>query len=196
VIYLGFAIWSRMNIGHRHILPIFPFLYVLAGSVGLWLARRRWLVAVASVALAITANLVLLPRPVSVVGRHLSYANELAGGPLQGFQKLTDSNFDWGQDLERLGRWVKRNDVREPINLVYFGNADPRYYGIRFHDLRPTLLPVQVPGYLAVSTVDHLGALFSPDRRRYWEHFVERSGGKLVGRAGYSILIFRVERLP
>jgi hypothetical protein len=196
-IYLGFAVWSRVNIGHRHLLPIFPLLYILAGSIGPHLARlHRALPAAVAFALAITANVVLFPRPVSMVGKHLSYANELALGPLHGFRRVNDSNFDWGQDLERLGEWARINQISEPINLVYFGTADPRYYGIRFHDLRPTLLPMRVPGFLAVSTIDYLGILFSADQRRYWEGFVERSGAELVGRAGHSILIFRVERLP
>lgn len=195
-IYLGVAVWSRMNIGHRHILPIFPFLYVLAGSLGPWLARRRAMAAGVAVAIAISANIVFFPKPVSTAGKHLSYVNELGFGPLHGFRRVNDSNFDWGQDLERLGDWVAAEGIREPVNLVYFGNADPRYYGIRFHDLRPALLPVQVPGYLAVSTIDYLGVLLSADQRRYWERFVDRSGATLVGRAGHSILIFRIERLP
>ncbi|HET7705711.1 MAG TPA: glycosyltransferase family 39 protein [Thermoanaerobaculia bacterium] len=195
-IYLGVAVWSRMNIGHRHILPIFPFLYVLAGSLGPWLARRRVVAAAAAVAIAVSANVVFFPTPVSAVGRHLSYVNEVGRGPLHGFRLVNDSNFDWGQDLERLGRWAAASRVREPINLVYFGHADPRYYGIRYHDLRPALFPVQVPGYLAISTIDYLGVLLSADQRHYWERFVERSGAALVGRAGHSILIFRIERLP
>ncbi|MBK5259812.1 MAG: glycosyltransferase family 39 protein [Thermoanaerobaculia bacterium] len=195
VIYLGFAIWSRMNIGHRHILPIFPFVYVLCGSLGPYIAAKKKLAIVAGLILAVSANVVFLPRPASLIGHHLSYVNELGGGPLEGYRVVTDSNFDWGQDLKRLGEWLRAHEVREPVNLVYFGNADPAYYGIRYHNLRPARLPV-VPGYLAVSTIDYLGVLFAADQRRYWEGFVERTEAKLVGRAGYSILIFRVERLP
>jgi hypothetical protein len=84
----------------------------------------------------VTANLVLLPRPASVINRHLSYLNEFAGGPVSGIEKLSDSNFDWGQDVKRLGVWLAEHRVERPIDLVVFGNADPRYYGIRYKNQR------------------------------------------------------------
>ena len=38
-VYATAAILSHINIGHRHILPIYPALYVLAGAAGWWISR-------------------------------------------------------------------------------------------------------------------------------------------------------------
>ena len=62
---------------------------------------------------------------------YLAYFNELAGGPRNGYRSLVDSNLDWGQDLRNLKRWLREREIEEPINLCYFGMADPRFYQIR-----------------------------------------------------------------
>ncbi|PYQ48275.1 MAG: hypothetical protein DMF59_16485, partial [Acidobacteria bacterium] len=93
VIYMAVSMTSSLNIGHRHILPIYPFLYVITGS--LWSAARwrRFLVVTLCVLAAIPSFYFW--------GSHLSYMNLIAGGPSRGYEKLIDSNFDWGQDLKR-----------------------------------------------------------------------------------------------
>jgi hypothetical protein len=195
--YAVFAFTSSIHIGHRHFFPVLPFAYVLAGALGTWVFAKRSRAVVATVALALTANVVLLPRPLSVVNRHLSYLNEIAGGPVDGFEKLSDSNFDWGQDVKRLGEWVQAQKLEKPINLVVFGNADPRYYGIRYNNLRMSDYPKpSQPGYVAISQMDYLGLLFDAEHRNTWRNFLARTHATRVGSAGYSILIYRVDQLP
>ncbi|HYM61390.1 MAG TPA: hypothetical protein VEZ11_10910 [Thermoanaerobaculia bacterium] len=208
-IYLGFSVASSLNIGHRHILPIYPFLYVICGALAAsWermMPRIRFAVAVAAMVIVpLSATVVFAPitSPAPMWGRHLSYVNEIAGGPGDGFESLADSNFDWGQDLPRLRAWIDQHHVSEPINLVYFGTADPRAYGIRHLNLQlgyfaePELpqREVRIPGYFAISATHFVGATVNPDSRRYWRTYLELHGAKLVGRAGYSILIFRIDR--
>jgi 4-amino-4-deoxy-L-arabinose transferase-like glycosyltransferase len=41
LVYWAFAIPSHLNIGHRHILPTYPEMLMLAGASTLWLARRQ-----------------------------------------------------------------------------------------------------------------------------------------------------------
>ena len=200
VIYAGYALAGNIHIGHRHLFPIFPLLYALCGAAGAWwvgLRRRRALVGiVAAVWLVAGATVVLLPRPASVINQHLAYLNELAGGPRAGALKLSDSNFDWGQDLARLGAWVRASGIREPIDLVYFGNADPRNYGIRYNNLRtPDFPPPHAPGWLAISQVDYVGIQFDPRHRKpYWESLLARYGAQRVETPGYSIFVFRLSR--
>jgi hypothetical protein len=205
-IYLIVSMQSNVNIGHRHILPVYPFLYVLCGSLALqWqelAARRRTIVAAISVAAIVISSLVVFTlHPSPMWARHLSYFNEFAGGPEEGFTKLVDSNFDWGQDLPRLGEWLRANKVDEPINLLYSGTADPRYYGVRHHNMalgyfaEPQLAPQQVtvPGFFAISAEHYIGAGFAADSRDYWRTYLEKSGATLVGKAGYSIFVYRIE---
>jgi 4-amino-4-deoxy-L-arabinose transferase-like glycosyltransferase len=200
VIYAGYAITGNIHIGHRHIFPVLPFLYALCGAAGAWwlsLRRRRALVGViALVWLAIGAAVVLLPRPASVINQHLAYLNEFAGGPRAGALKLTDSNFDWGQDLERLGRWYESSGIAEPIDLVYAGNADPRRYGIRYRNRRRPDFPLpQAPGIFAISQIDYLGIQFDPGHRRaYWDALLAKHGAERVETPGSSIFVYRLTR--
>jgi 4-amino-4-deoxy-L-arabinose transferase-like glycosyltransferase len=199
VVYFIVASASNIHIGYRHIFPVLPFLYIASGSLAtVWLRLERRRRAAAGVLLvvllAFSSTVVLLPRPASLLGDHLSYMNELAGGPRR-IDRLSDSNFDWGQDLERLAVWLRDHHIQEPINLVYFGNADPRYYGIRYYDLRKAGVPEpHFPGYFAISQLDYLGLYFRQGSFTYWQDYLRKAGATEIGRAGYGILIFRVDR--
>ncbi|HKO56729.1 MAG TPA: hypothetical protein VJ276_12710, partial [Thermoanaerobaculia bacterium] len=189
VIYMLVSMTSSLNIGHRHILPIYPLLYVLCGS----LARHR--AALIAGALAAVSALVVLPAS-PMWGRHLSYMNEFAGGPRHGYEELLDSNFDWGQDLKRLGQ----KKLEGPVNLIYFGSADPRYYGVPHvnlpfgHWAEPAadVSQIRVPGYLAISASAYEGLTATPGMREYWKRKLESLGAEQVGEAGYSIFIYRI----
>lgn len=61
----------------------------------------------------------------------LSYFNEVGGGVWNGYHYVTDSNYDWGQDLLRLQNWVNTSSVIGPddkIAVDYFGGGNPSYY--------------------------------------------------------------------
>jgi hypothetical protein len=65
---------------------------------------------------------------------YLSYFNELAGGPENGWKYFVDSNYDWGQDLKPLAADLKAIGA-PPVILSYFGVAKPEYYGIKYFPL-------------------------------------------------------------
>lgn len=63
----------------------------------------------------------------------LSYFNELVGGPRGGPNHLGawgDSNFDWGQDLLYLKRWLERHPEAELAGLAFNGAYDAWMVGI------------------------------------------------------------------
>ncbi|HEY8849078.1 MAG TPA: hypothetical protein VIO12_07280 [Thermoanaerobaculia bacterium] len=96
--------------------------------------------------------------------------------------------------MKRLGGWIREHQIREPIFLVYFGSADPKYYGIRYRDLRTPGTPTpDKPGYFAISQLDYLGILFDSQHRTYWRDYLQRVGAQRVGTAGYSIFIDRID---
>jgi hypothetical protein len=41
-VYWVFALATNLNIGHRHLLPVYPALFILAGGAGFWLDRWRF----------------------------------------------------------------------------------------------------------------------------------------------------------
>ncbi len=130
VLYWGLSVTSRLNIGHRHILPTYPVLYVLLGvaCTGLPLGVMA---RAGAIGLLIAGQLVSV---VASAPHFLAYFNSFAGGPVNGHRLLVDSSLDWGQDLAGLDRWLKANNsgsTAEPVYLSYFGSGEPNYYGIR-----------------------------------------------------------------
>ncbi|MFI5335608.1 MAG: glycosyltransferase family 39 protein [Opitutales bacterium] len=126
--YWIFAITSHLNIGHRHLLPLYPTLFILAGVVGsrpLWARSRGWL-AVALALLAWHAGESWSVRP-----QYLTYFNELAGGPAGGHRYFVDSSLDWGQGLPDLKSWLDIHRGHDPVFLSYFGSDDPTRLGLK-----------------------------------------------------------------
>jgi tetratricopeptide (TPR) repeat protein len=148
-VYLAVAMSSSMNIGMRHILPIYPFLYALAAGAAAMLAQRsrRWLYLFAALLLWQAATS-LRVAPAS----YMAYANEAWGGPSKTHLYLSDANSDWGQQLKEAKRYL---DQRRITNcwFVYFpdGAIEPRDYGIDCKRLPTTSnlwwlkLPMNVP---------------------------------------------------
>jgi hypothetical protein len=134
VIYTAAAIMQDVNIGHRHILPIYPALFILTGGAAalVWSARLFW---------ARLAILLLLFWRVgdsfAMYPYYLAYFNPLVGGPEQGYKHLVDSSLDWGTGLRGLKSWLNDNNPgnHSPVFLAYFGTGSPEYYGIQAHRL-------------------------------------------------------------
>jgi hypothetical protein len=129
LVYLGVAMTEDVNLGHRHVLPIYPALDVLAGATGLvWQWRRRWWRALVVLLLGW-----LVGDSVAVRPDYLSYFGAQAGGPERGYTHLVDSSLDWGMNLPGLKKWLEKNnpDDREPVFLAYFGTDRPEHHGIR-----------------------------------------------------------------
>jgi hypothetical protein len=146
------GITSNINIGDRHILPVFPLFFVLVGLLGR-LPRGRWL----ALGLAgVTAAETLAFRP-----HYLASFNALAGGPARAYRLFVDSSLDWGQDLPALHAWLEgQRRPGEGVYLGYFGSAWPPHYGVRpsyflpatTYLVRPPLQPYALePGLYCIS---------------------------------------------
>src|SRR6185369_9624860 len=125
--YLVVAFTVGMNIGVRHILPVYVFLSVLIGGAAWALIKRnrRWGYVVASL-LVIHAVSSLRTFPA-----YIAYANEMWGGPSQTYKYLTDSNVDWAQQLKSTKQYLDGRGIKE-CWFAYFGQGvlEPHYYGI------------------------------------------------------------------
>jgi len=127
IFYWLYSVNSPLNIGVRHILPTLPFIYILtASSVKKWLTDRNWKIFL-KIGLLAVLLIWYLTETILVSPYFLSYFNEFGGGTANGYRYVTDSNYDWGQDLKRLENFVNENHI-EKIAVDYFGGADPKYY--------------------------------------------------------------------
>jgi hypothetical protein len=154
-VYATVAMTQGLNIGHRHILPLYPVVFVLAGAVTLLFpSRRRIFEIIVTALLAAYAVDSWWVRP-----HYLAYFSPLAGGPRQGFRRLVDSSLDWGQDLPGLKRWLDAHngDGRETVFLSYFGTGEPEHYDIAswrlpgFPEWRERQVFAYQPGWYAIS---------------------------------------------
>lgn len=117
---------SKLQLGHRYILAMYPFCFILAGrSMDLWKKLYKIPVTVLMVWYAASA--------VWIWPHYLNYFNEVIGGPKNGYLYFRDSNVDWGQDLPALAAYMKKENV-EKIKLLYFWPADPKSYGIEYNE--------------------------------------------------------------
>jgi hypothetical protein len=131
-VYWAVSIQSHLNIGHRHLIPTYPVLFILTGALGALLARPRgWgpVVVAALLAWHIAESVAIYPH-------YLAYFNELGGGPSHGREHLVDSSLDWGQDLPGLKAWLDANQrPGEDAYLAYFGTGEPHYYHLHAKQL-------------------------------------------------------------
>jgi hypothetical protein len=128
LVYGASLLLSHLNIGHRHLMPVYPVLFILTGALGRWFTRPLHWWALPVIALLGWH----VAESVSIAPHYLAYFNELAGGPANGHRHLVDSSLDWGQDLPGLKAWLDANQrPNETAYLAYFGNGEPRYYKIK-----------------------------------------------------------------
>lgn len=173
-VYLVFAMNSRLDIGHRHILPIYPFLIVLAAA-GVWILARQ------ARAWAIAVMALLLFHAVSSMRAYpayLPYSNEFWGGPSKTYRVLGDSNVGWSTGLHTMQRYVADRHITQ-CWFAYFGPADLSYFHLPCKPL-PTFFSIlldpqkspvaeSIQGPIFVSS-ENFGALWQGplDRSPYW----------------------------
>ncbi len=202
IIVAGAAVGSRLNIGHRHILPLYPFLYVLAGALP---GELRRLLGRGAAPVAFALVLGVAAETLAARPHFVSFFNVAAGGGRGGLDILADSNLDWGQGLPALRRWMDERGVPE-VNLAYFGSADPAAYGIRFVPLPGSLelevedagtfgrrpqMPV-LPGWIAIGATHLQGVYLDPALREAYAYLRRKVPAAVL--AGGAMYVYRVER--
>ena len=163
VVYLGVAMASGMNIGARHILPLYALAAILAGG-GVWAlsaSNRRW---------AWICGVLVVAHVVSALTdfpNYIAYANEAWCGPKNVHNLLSDANVDWAQQLIQVKAWQDRHPGEE-CWFAYFAHPEvnPETYGITCHHL-PTIdtfwlggadvIPPMITGNVLISAGDLSG---------------------------------------
>ncbi len=145
---LSVAMLGPVNLGLRHILVIYPFLAILGGYALLWLwqvsGSRTKVLAYKSLATILV--IWTIATCVRATPDFIPYFNELAAP--YGSRILVDSDFDWGQDLNRLSSVLQQQHI-DSVWIAYEGSADLKRRGLPYWQ---PLLPNEKPsGWIAVS---------------------------------------------
>ena len=167
-VYMGVVSSSHFDIGVRHLLPIYPFLYVVAAGAATALPTRgvvgRGLVAVLVVWQVATC---LRAWPA-----YMAYGNEAWGGPSQVHRYLSDANTDWGQQLKAMKSYLDTRHENGDCWFAYFpdGAVEPSDYGVRCRRLPttdslwwlglPMAVPPEISGTVLISDSDLEGIEF------------------------------------
>ena len=216
--YAYISITGNLNIGFRHLFPILPFLYMLVAKTVFDFFKRHSDEPITRTVLATVLGgltLAILAVPILTYPRYLSYFNAVAGGNQNGYLYVTDSNYDWGQDLKNLSVFIEAHnrcktetaslhDIRkcaltkkypsiDTIRVDYFGDfggASPAHY------LGDKLIPwwdkrAPEAGWYAISAgflQESLHKTVAPGEQTYdW-----LSSYAPVARAGDSIFIYYI----
>lgn len=184
LLWFGSAMFSRLNIGVRHILPIYPFLFVFVAAAIVAVFRRRAVVAL------LPLMLVQTWETSGIHPYYLSFFNSLAGGPEKGPNYALDSNIDWGQDAKRLGRYVRERGIPH-VCIAYFGMAKLEYYGIEAWSIPGAWEPDKTESldcFVAISVTNLYDVYF--DRPTFSWLRRHRPTGKI----GYSIYLYDLRK--
>ncbi len=199
LIYWITSMTGSLNIGIRHLLPSFPFIYLLV-----CLGINNWLKGIKKapsrkVAAGFVSILLLwyVISSLMVFPHYLSYFNESVGGAKNGYRYVVDSNLDWGQDLKRLKSWMNSKGINS-IYIDHFGGGDLDYYLKDRHTRwQGTNSPNDFPkgNYLAVSASQLQGGRGIPasDYDRSTDFYMWLNDYKPVKIIGNSIFIYYID---
>jgi 4-amino-4-deoxy-L-arabinose transferase-like glycosyltransferase len=149
---------SRVDIGVRYVLLLVPLAVMTATVWVMRVSHRRWIAA----AIGVAALAVQGATAVAIAPRYLSYFNAFAGGPMNGYRWLVDSNLDWGQDLPAMRRFLERVGARDPV-ASYFGTAPPGAYGVNVWLWNLCGADVKARTDWVVISATHLAGLYVPN---------------------------------
>ena len=196
-IYFAIAMSAGMDIGARHLLPVYAMVAILAGGAIMALSRRNghwipswtWfcsLLVVAHVASAL-----------SVFPNYLAYANRAWGGPENLHNLLSDSSVDWAQQLYQVKAWQDRHPSQS-CWFAYFAypEIDPAVYGIHCNML-PTadtgwdgaaIVPPVIHGPVFISAGDLSGCEWSSSELNPYRSFQHVKPADSVD---YSVFVYQ-----
>jgi 4-amino-4-deoxy-L-arabinose transferase-like glycosyltransferase len=194
VLYVGMALSANLNLGVRHLLPIFPFLFILGGAllervlrVGQGLRRRCSKVVVLLLVGAMAFE------AFRVYPHYIPYMNQLTWGR-PGWHYLSDSNVEWGDDAPELAEYLLARGEREVRAAFLGGESTLARYGVKYYNLfRPLGEELPETRYTAIgasllngSTVYAIGGKGGKD---FFAAYREREPEAVFG--GGSIYLYR-----
>ena len=190
-VYMFMAMRQSVNLGIRHIFPVYPCLFILIGvtASAIWRWKPKW-----GVVLAGMFFLGLAGETAHAYPDFIPFFNVAAGGTSNGIHLLGDSNLDWGQDLLAVVDWQKHNPDRK-LYLVYFGSIDPHFYHLHYikapgsqteEDIPFPGPPAENP-VLAISMTEMQGIYLTDELRAFYKPLF---GHKPLAVFGGSIYLF------
>ena len=184
---------SKVNLGVRHLIPILPFLMILAAGIRIpetnpWAVWRGRL---AFLGVPVTALSTLLAAP-----HFLGYFNEPSRLLWEKHEMFIGSSLDWGQELNRLKTYLDANGIRR-VKLAYFGTASPKAAGLEGECIPVGSLYERREDWPQVRSLERgdlvvVSATVLMGRRNEWVDPLR--GQQPIATVGSGLFVFWVER--
>src|SRR5687768_127866 len=198
VIYALMSMFASINIGIRHFLPVFPFLFILGGAFLdrlLRMQRNCWMVMLVVAFIGACAIEAVRAYP-----DYIPYMNQFASGR-PGWEYLSDSNVEWGDDAGAVAEYLKERGETSVRASFLGGSMLLPLYGLEYIDLlSPPGASLPETRYIALgasflngSTVpgwsEGSGRETKEQRRNFFAEYRSRRPEAIFGN---SIYLFRV----
>ena len=109
MIFFAFALTSKLNIGVRHILPVYGFFIVAAAVGAVWMSRKfrvfRYVLLALLLFHAVTA--------IRTAPNYIAFANDFFGGVNNSYRVFRDSSSEWGQNYKLINEYVQRENITD-----------------------------------------------------------------------------------
>ncbi|HEV7798759.1 MAG TPA: phospholipid carrier-dependent glycosyltransferase [Pyrinomonadaceae bacterium] len=171
-VYLGISLTSHINIGIRHFLPVYPFLFIACGALlGQLLGARR--------NLGVGVLIILLGwmgfEAARTFPNYTPYMNQLASRHPHWYY-LSDSNVEWGDDVGALAAYLKARGETEVSAALSAGWSTLGRYGVDYLDM-VSLPPGKMPEtrYVAIGASFLNGSVIPGDENVIGRRAFERT---------------------
>lgn len=131
--YLLVSLTGHINIGIRHFLPAFPFLFILGGALFDRLLGSRRLRHAALVIVVVMSGWIV-GEAVRAYPDHMSYMNEFTCCHPRWYY-LSDSNIEWGDDVPELANYLRARGETQVRAALLGGWATLPRYGVGYLSL-------------------------------------------------------------
>lgn len=197
VLYAYISISGGLNIGFRHLFPILPFIYLLTAKKVFGFLHKKHPYTKHTFAILLTLLVVWqIGEAVFAYPSYTSYFNETVGGPKNGYKYVTDSNADWGQDLNRLKTYLDQHQEIDKIRVDYFGGGNPaQLLGDKYIGWYDSARPV-VTGWYAISTNSLQGSIYDVKNKDVTNNYIWTLKYRPVAQIGTSIFIYHITAPP
>jgi len=174
ICFILITIKNKINIGLRHILPIYPFIFLYCSKITKIKLKAKNIIIILLVIFLIFSTVNAHPN-------YISYFNEFAGD--KPYDYVIDSNIDWGQDLKGLKVYMEEHNINN-ITMAYYGSGSRDYRKITWTELscKPQ------PGLFAVSVNRLIGFTEKDSSCLWWLRELEP-----IDNVGNSIIIYNVK---
>jgi hypothetical protein len=165
-LYMIVSMKSSLNIGIRHLLPIFPAAIIFS-ALALEKTSKYFKGLITYIVLVLYILPVLLTFP-----HYISYANKIVPQD-QKYKYFGDSSLDWGQGLKDLKSYAEKNNL-ETLRVDYFGGGAPVNYYLPKATVWHYKDGIPEDGYIAISVTTLQFVGYYPEGKGYFEYFYNK----------------------